>query len=89
MIDKLTLRIDEQVIENAKKLAEETGISLSKLTELFFIKATEKPYTGIEDFPIAEWVKDLVRDVPVTYSRTPPSNKELRAEAYEAKHGKG
>ena len=36
MSEKLTLRLDETLIETAKRYAKEHGVSLSKLTENFY-----------------------------------------------------
>jgi len=52
MTAKLTLKLDEKVIEKAKAYAESRGVSLSRLVESYFAgltrrEAQEEPATGV------------------------------------------
>lgn len=81
---KLTLLLNEDVIKKAKKFAAGKGLSLSKLTEIMFQKATEKKYASIEDMPIADWVMELAEGTP-EYRTKPRTRKELKEEYYNSK----
>ncbi|MFB6098052.1 MAG: DUF6364 family protein [Salinibacter sp.] len=54
MKSKLTLRIDEEVKEAAKRLARERGESLSGLVEVYFRLLTEQSDSEIEDVASAD-----------------------------------
>ncbi len=56
MDTKLTLSLDEAIINKAKKYAEQNNISLSRMIEHLLTKVVEKPYQSLEDFPISDWV---------------------------------
>lgn len=79
---KLTLSFDADVIQNAKALAETTGLSLSRLTEMIFRKATEKKYANIYEMPISEWLMEFA-EADVEYRTKPRSNKEMRTQQHE------
>lgn len=55
MAKKLTLRIDEEVIERAKEYAAERGISVSKLVEQYFEALVEEGNEKRSD----DWKDDL------------------------------
>jgi hypothetical protein len=61
MDTKLTLSLDKEVIEKAKELANKHDISLSRLIEYMFIKATNcgKNYKSLEDIPVADFISKL------------------------------
>lgn len=61
MDSKLTLSLNKEVIEKAKELAKEHDISLSRLIEYLFIKATSKGkrYKSIEEIPVADFIHNL------------------------------
>jgi antitoxin component of RelBE/YafQ-DinJ toxin-antitoxin module len=61
MDTKLTLSLDEKVIDTAKSFAAQNGISLSRLVEYLFLKIaqTEKPFKTLEDIDVASFVSML------------------------------
>lgn len=66
MDTKITLSFDNDVIEAAKALAAEIGISLSRLTEILYLKVLEtKRPVIIEELPISQWVQQIAEDGPV------------------------
>lgn len=84
---KITLSFDAQVIEKAKKFAEDNNISLSRLTEFLLSKVTSKNYKSLDDMPVSDWVT-MVSEGDVEYVRLPPNRKKLKNEFYEGKKGK-
>ncbi|MEO6832266.1 MAG: DUF6364 family protein [Chitinophagaceae bacterium] len=84
---KLTLSLNKDIIAEAKEFAEANGLSLSRLVEYLLRKTTSKSYKSIEEYPVSDWVNVLMEG-PVTYSREPLSNKDLRAEVEEYKASK-
>ncbi len=84
---KLTLSFDQKVIQDAKALAEKTGLSLSRLTEMLFRKATEKTYGSIYEMPIADWLMEFA-EPEAEYLTKPRSNKEMREEHHEHRANK-
>jgi antitoxin component of RelBE/YafQ-DinJ toxin-antitoxin module len=60
---KVTLSFDGEVIERAKHLCDDLGISLSRFTEIVYQKALEfgRP-ASIEELPISEWVNAVAED---------------------------
>lgn len=92
MDTKLTLSFDKNVIERAKKYAEEQNISLSRLIEHLLTQVTTKQYKSLEDFPISDWVS-MVAEGEVEYKRTPKSypkssRKDLKEEFFASKKSK-
>ena len=53
---KVTLSFDAQVIQSAKKIAENHNISLSRLTEFLYRQLETNQYTSLEDLPVSDWV---------------------------------
>ncbi len=53
---KISLSFDKQIIEKAKRYAENQNISLSRLMEHLLDKITSNQYQSLEDFPVADWV---------------------------------
>ena len=101
MAKKLTLSMDEAVIEAAKKYAEEKGTSLSSMVENFFKSATgvNKKKKAIEnpptDTPIVDELERLINNrlspeeskkSMEEYFRRKPYMKEY-IEHLEKKHG--
>ena len=84
---KITLSFDDQVIEKAKKFAEENNVSLSRLTEFLLSKVTSKNYKSLDDMPVSDWV-NMVSEGEVRYLRLPPTRKKLKNEFYEGKKSK-
>lgn len=92
MDTKLTLSFDKNVIEKAKKYAEEQNISLSRLIEHLLTQVTTKQYKSLEDFPISDWV-NMVAEGEVEYKRIPKpyaksSRKNLKDEFFASKKSK-
>lgn len=84
MDTKITLSFDQEVIEKAKRFAEENNISLSRLTEYLYRKITSGDYHHLEEFPISDWVH-YVAEGQAEYKTKPRSNKELRDEFFDTK----
>ena len=51
MTKKLTLTLNDTIIENAKKYAKKNHISLSKLVEFYFKTITNEPHAIIDKIP--------------------------------------
>jgi hypothetical protein len=84
---KITLSFDEQVIEQAKKFAQDNHISLSRLTEFLLSKVTSSSYKSLDDLPVSDWVS-MVSEGEVEYVRSNSSKKKLKEEFYESKKKK-
>jgi antitoxin component of RelBE/YafQ-DinJ toxin-antitoxin module len=82
---KITLSFEAEVIERAKALCDELGISLSRFTEIVYLKALEhgKPFS-IEDLPVSDWVSAVAED-QATYISKKKSGKQLRDEFFESR----
>lgn len=92
MDTKLTLSFDKNVIERAKKYADEHNISLSRLIEHLLTQVTRKEYKSLEDFPISDWV-NMVAEGEMEYKRNPKpyaksSRKDLKDEFFASKKSK-
>ena len=57
---KLTLSMEPEVVYQAKKLAKEKNISLSKLVENYLRSVSKEGTLEPDDFEISEWVKGMV-----------------------------
>ena len=53
---KLTLSFDAEVVDAAKKFADEQGLSLSRVTEFLYRKITTSSYKSIDELPVSKWV---------------------------------
>ena len=84
---KITLSFDDQVIEQAKKFAEDNNISLSRLTEFLLSKVVSKNYKSLDDMPVADWV-GMLAEGDVEYVRMPSNRKKMKDEFYESKKKK-
>jgi len=75
---KVTLSFDREVIERAKILCDDLGISLSRFTEVLYQKAIEfgRP-ASIEELPISAWV-NAVAEGSTTYIS--PNRKRSRSD---------
>ena len=80
---KLTLSFNEEVINKAKKYAEENDISLSKLIEFLLTKVTSTDYQSFEQYPIADWV-NLIAEGKAEY-QTKRSSKSVKKEFFESR----
>jgi antitoxin component of RelBE/YafQ-DinJ toxin-antitoxin module len=81
---KITLSFDENVINRAKRYAENNNISLSRLTEFLLNKVTSNTYQSLEDLPISDWVS-IVSEGEVEYQTKAKKNKDLKAEYFKNK----
>jgi hypothetical protein len=84
---KLTLSLDNDVINNAKLFAEKNNISLSRLTEFLYRKLSDSTYQNLEELPISNWVM-MVADGQAAYKTKPKSSKKLRSEYFDSKKTK-
>jgi hypothetical protein len=81
---KITLSFDETVIKKAKRYAENNNISLSRLTEFLLVKASTGDYKSLEDFPIADWVKDITEG-KAEFKRRGNTTRKLAKEYFNSK----
>ena len=81
---KITMSFDEEVINKAKKYAEDNNISLSRLTEFLYNEIASNNYKLLDEFPIADWVKK-VSEGEAVYLRKPRSRKETKKEYFESR----
>lgn len=81
---KLTLSLDNEIINNAKLFAEKHNISLSRLTEFLYRRLSENSYKNLEELPIADWVLE-VAEGQAEYKSKPKPAKKLRNEYFETK----
>ena len=81
---KITLSFNKEVIHNAKEYAASQNISLSRLVELLLRKTTMKEYSSMEDYPIADWVRE-VAEGPAEYHTRKKSRKDRKDEYFSSK----
>jgi hypothetical protein len=81
---KITLSFDENIIEKAKKFAEDRNISLSRLTELIYRKITSGNYPDLEELPISNWVNEISAG-EVEYKTKARSRKSMKKEYYKSR----
>ncbi len=84
---KLTLSLDNDVINNAKLFAEKNNISLSRLTEFLYRKLSDSTYQNLEELPISNWVM-MVAEGQAEYKIKPKTSKKLRSEYFDSKKKK-
>ncbi len=84
---KLTLSLDNDVINNAKLFAEKNNISLSRLTEFLYRKLSDSTNQNLEELPISNWVM-MLADGQAEYKTKPKSSKNLRSEYFDSKKKK-
>ncbi|MFZ1525434.1 MAG: DUF6364 family protein [Saprospiraceae bacterium] len=84
---KLTLSLDQEVINLTKRYAEKNNISLSRLTEFLYRKLSNNTYSNLEDLPISDWVM-MVAEVQAAYKTKPKTSKKLRNEYFDSKKSK-
>jgi hypothetical protein len=81
---KITLSFNGDVISRAKVLCDELGISLSRFTEIIYIKALEHGTTlNIEDLPVSNWVLQLAEE-QATYVTKRKNRKQLKNEFFKS-----
>lgn len=59
---KLTLRLDEEIIERAKQLARERGDSVSGMTERYFRNLSEPRESGEGTSPMIARMRGIIRE---------------------------
>ena len=84
---KLTLSLDNDVINNAKLFAEKNNISLSRLTEFLYRKLAENSYSNLEELPISDWVM-MAAEGQAEYKTKSKTSKKLRSEYFDSKKSK-
>jgi hypothetical protein len=83
---KVTLSFDAEVIERAKILCDDLGISLSRFTEIVYSKALEfgRP-ASIEELPVSAWVNAVAEENATYYSPArQKSRSDLKKEFFES-----
>ena len=81
---KITLSFDKEVARKAKEYAASQNISLSRLVEFLLHKTTTGQYSSLEDYPIADWVKE-VSEGPGEYRTKKRTRKELKDEFFASR----
>ena len=84
---KLTLSLDQEVINLTKRYAEKNNISLSRLTEFLYRKLSNNTYSNLEDLTISDWVM-MVAEGQAEYKTKPKTSKKLRNEYFDSKKSK-
>ena len=84
MDKKITLSFDDKVIQQAREYAASQGISLSRLVEYLLRRVAVKEYQHLEDFPVADWVKE-VSEGPIVYKTQNRSRKSTKDEYFSSK----
>lgn len=74
MFTKLTLRLEKNVIEDAKAWADENNVSLSHLVSMLFKSLGEKKNP---DSDLTPWTKNLM-GIAGDKTKNPPTDEELR-----------
>ena len=67
MQTKLTLRLEEQLIENAKLVAKQSGKSLSQMVADYFVQLNQKPSSKCQ--PLPPITASLLGCLPATQSQ--------------------
>lgn len=80
---KLTLSFNEEVINKAKKYAEENNISLSRLIEFLLTKVTSADYQSLEQYPISDWI-NLISEGKAEY-QTKSNRGSIKKEFFESR----
>ena len=85
---KLTLLLHKSAIDQAKKFGAAHSLSVSKMVEFFFEKLDEEKARSLEEFPVADWVLELIQQIPTGTDPGPVTNKRIRKEFHDGKYGK-
>ncbi len=80
---KVTLSFDAEVIERAKILCDDLGISLSRFTEIVYSKALEfgRP-ASIEELPVSAWVNAVAEDSHIYLTPNKRTRKDAKSEFF-------
>ncbi|MBK8668700.1 MAG: hypothetical protein IPN89_04230 [Saprospiraceae bacterium] len=81
---KLTLSLDQEVINQAKLFAEKNNMSLSRLTEFLYRKLSDNSFSNLEEFPISDWVM-MAAEGQAEYKTRPKTSKNLRNEYFDSR----
>lgn len=81
--EKLTLRIEEALIEKAKRVAKERDTSVSRMVAGFFDSLETSPATGRRHGPITSRLRGSLKPM----GGKPQSDKEDYLRHLEEKHG--
>ena len=60
-MSKLTLSIDDQVVQRAKQYAQKRGTSVSAMVECY-LDAVTRPLKAVDDPPILREIRGVLRD---------------------------
>jgi hypothetical protein len=81
---KVTLSFNKEVVRKAKEYAASQNISLSRLVEFLLNKTTAGQYSSLEDYPIADWVKEI-SEGPGEYRTRKRTRKETKNEYFSSR----
>lgn len=82
---KITLSFDENIIKRAKKYADQNNISLSRLVEFLLKKITQAGYHSLEDYPIADWVKQVAEGETTYHTSKKRTRKASKSEYFSSR----
>lgn len=82
---KITLSFNAEIIDEAKNLADELGISLSRFTELIYRKAVAQGPKSLEDLPISTWVLQVAEEQAVYVTAKKQKRKALSDAFFESR----
>lgn len=85
MDTKITLSFNEDIINKAKRFADEQNISLSRLTEFLYHQITSGHYKSLEELPVADWV-NMLAEGKAAYKIKSRTRKNLKEEYYKSKN---
>ena len=81
---KVTLSFNEDIINKAKKFADEQNISLSRLTEFLYRQITSGHYKNLEELPMSDWISKLAEG-EAEYKTKTKSRKSLKSEFHKSR----
>ena len=81
---KVTLSFNEDIINKAKKFADDQNISLSRLTEFLYQQITSGHYKSLEELPVSDWVLKLAEG-QAEYKTKSKRRKALRDQFFKSK----
>lgn len=84
MDSKITLSFNEDIINKAKRFADEQNISLSRLTEFLYRQITSGHYKNLEELPVSDWV-NMLAEGKAEYKTKPRKRKDLKEEYFKSK----
>ena len=66
MTTKLTLRLDDELIKQAKKTAQDKGVSLSRIVEDYFMSLTIRKEKATPESPVLSEISGVLSTGPGT-----------------------